>query len=307
MSDNITIKKLLDLDETIFTKMSDITLEATVKEARQAYERKVKSGKREGQAFWSQKLVINDGTGAIVVDFIANKAEEAIPGTAIGKRIRVEDAKTDIYKDERRLARGKVKLLNSEKPPQGGSGVLDSKEDEREYWDHRKDKEQRIITKSAVAKSLIEAGLKWSKAVEKEADGWLGWIYNNEPKKGEEQERVKPERMDHLEKGAAIGKPKEGKKLEENTIEKIETVPGTSLDKVVDKDFDRDKLIKRLGKRFAELFVSGKTKGLGLEEWLTKNYQVKSFLGLSNDYLVEIDSVFDDMFEELQKELGGKK
>jgi len=34
-------------------------------------------------------------------------------------------------------------------------------------------------------------------------------------KKEEEQERVKPERMDHLEKGAQIGKPKEGEKTEE--------------------------------------------------------------------------------------------
>ncbi|MGB2763886.1 MAG: hypothetical protein WBC20_05690 [Candidatus Aminicenantaceae bacterium] len=31
-------------------------------------------------------------------------------------------------------------------------------------------------------------------------------------KKEEEQERIKPERMDHLEKGAKIGKSKEGKK-----------------------------------------------------------------------------------------------
>lgn len=34
-------------------------------------------------------------------------------------------------------------------------------------------------------------------------------------KKEGEQGRVKPERMDHLEKGAEIGKSKEGKKTED--------------------------------------------------------------------------------------------
>ena len=65
-------------------------------------------------------------------------------------------------------------------------------------------------------------------------------------------------------------------------------------------------MIRRLNRRFAELFVSKKTKGLGLEEWLTKCYEVKAFAELSDDYLVEIDGVFDDMFGELAKELGGK-
>jgi len=289
MSDNITIKKLLDLDETIFTKMSDITLEATVKEVRQAYERKVKSGKREGQPFYSQKLVINDGTGDIVVDFIANKTEQTIPKTAVGKRIKIEDAKTDIYKDERRLARGKVSLLNGQHIPgtleeavtlangyyivvgPNGKVVKAPEVDERE---------QRLIAGQAVAKSLIEAGRKWGKATEKEFDGWLGKIYNSKPK-------------DELE-------PEAKKKPEENTIERV------GLEGVIDKDFNRDKLIGRLGKRFGAMFVAGKTKGLNLEEWLNKNYKVKSFMALSDDYLVEIDSVFDDMFEALQKELGGK-
>lgn len=36
-------------------------------------------------------------------------------------------------------------------------------------------------------------------------------------KKEEEQERIKPERMDYLEKGAKIGKSKEGKKTKNKT------------------------------------------------------------------------------------------
>lgn len=276
MSDNITIKKLLDLDEAFFTKMSDITLDATVKQVGQAYERKVKSGKREGQSFYSQKLTVNDGTGDIVVDFIANKAEQTIPRTAVGKRIKIEDAKTDIYKDERRLARGKVSLLNGQGVSPRETPVLangyyivvgpNGKVVKAPEVD---EKEQRIIAGQAVAKSLIEAGRKWSKAVEKEADGWLGWIYNS--------------------------KPEDESKLEPPKFKKPEPAETEGLVKVMDKDFDRDKLIAKLGKQFGALFVAGKTKGLNLEEWLNKNYEVKSFMALSDDYLVELDSVFNDM------------
>jgi len=35
LSDNITIKELLDLSEGIFARMSDITLEASIKEVRE--------------------------------------------------------------------------------------------------------------------------------------------------------------------------------------------------------------------------------------------------------------------------------
>lgn len=269
MSEQITIKELLDLKQILFTTMSDITLEATVKEVRQAYGREVKSGERKGQSFWSQKIIIQDNTGSIVIDYIAGKMEDTVPQTAIGKKIRIEKAKTDIYKDERRLARGKVTLLESAKQPSGGNGY-DTLPDgravvSREVWEAK----DRLITKTAITKSLIEAGRKWGKAVEKEADGWLGWVYNSKP---EDESNLKP---------PEFKKPKPA-----------ET---EGLVKVMDKDFNRDQLIKRLGKRFAELFVGGKTKGLGLEEWLSKNYEVKSFMGLSDDYLVELDTVFNDM------------
>lgn len=288
MSDNsITIKKLLDLDESIFTKMSEITLEAVIKEAKAVYERKVKTGKRKGETFWSQKVAIDDGTGTIVLDLITEKAEDAIPRTAVGKKIRIEKAKADIYKDERRLARGKVSFMNGQRAPSGGVESLADG-----YYivmgPNGKvlrapavvEKEQRLIAGQAVAKSLIEAGRKWGKATENEFDGWLEKIYGSKAKDGLES------------------KPREK--------EKSEAKKQDEFDKLNDPDFDRDKLIRRLSRRFAELFVSKKTKGLGLEEWLTKNYEVKAFAALSDDYLVEIDSVFDDMFEELAKELGGK-
>jgi len=274
---SITIKKLLDADEDIFITQSNITLEATVKQVGQAYERKVKSGKREGQPFWSQKLTVNDGTGDIVVDFIANKAEQTIPKTAVGKRIKIEDAKTDIYKDERRLARGKVSLLNGQRVSSEDATVLADNyyivvgPNGKIVLNPVVDVQKRAqLLREGIAKSFVEATQKWNKTIEKQAQESFLWVVGKDVPKNE-------------------SKPEPKKKPEENTIEKIE------LDKVVDKDFDRDKLIKRLGKRFAELFVSGKTKGLGLEEWLTKNYEVKSWMALSDDYLVEIDSVFDDM------------
>jgi len=277
MSDNsITIKKLLDLDESIFTKMSDITLEAIIKEAKSVYERKVKTGKRKGETFWSQKVAIDDGTGTIVLDLITEKAEDAIPRTAVGKKIRIEKAKADIYKDERRLARGKVSFLNGQRVPSGGVESLADG-----YYiiigPNGKvlrapavvEKEQRLIAGQAVAKSLIEAGRKWNKATENEFDGWLEKIYGSKAKDGLES------------------KPQEK--------EKSKATKQDEFDKLNDPDFNRDKLIGRLGKRFGELFVAGKTKGLNLEEWLSKNYEVKSFIALSDDYLVELDSVLDDM------------
>jgi len=192
MSDNITIKELLDLQEKFFAGQSGITLEATIKEARQAYERRVKSGEREGQVFWSQKLLIDDGTGSIVVDYIAGNEEDTVPKTAVGRKVRVEDAKTDVYKSERRLARGRLIPLNNENPSQGEMDDSNSKtafiEDEREYWDHRKDKEQRIITKSALAKSLIEAGRKWGKPAEKELNSWFKCVMDGVEVKEENTE-----------------------------------------------------------------------------------------------------------------------
>jgi len=281
MSDNITIKKLLDLDETIFTKMSDITLEATITLALKPKNVKGSKDNRKWD-FWSQFGVINDGTADIGCDLKTDKAENAFTK---GMKIKVEKAETDIYKDkngktQRKLTKGKVVALTKKaaEPAKNNNGYETLSDGRtvvsREVWE----KKDNRISRLSLAMKYIEAG-KTFKQAEKDANNWVNWIYQLDEKPKDE--------------------PKPEKKPEENVIEKV------GLEGVIDKDFDRDKLIQRLGKRFAELFVSGKTKGLGLEEWLTKNYKVKSFMALSDDYLVELDSVFDDMFEELQKELGG--
>lgn len=296
---SITIKKLLDVDEDIFINQSNITLDATVKQVGQVNERKVKSGSRAGEPFWSQKLTIQDSTGAIVVDYIANKAEEAIPKTAIGLKVRVEGAKTDIYKDERRLARGKVTLLESAKPPQGGTGESSSIKDGyyvvvgpngKIVLNPVVDVQKRAqLLREGIAKSFIEATQKWNKTIEKQAQEAHLWVVGKDFRKEATDIIVKP----LIEAGQKWSEAEKKEKSEENKIEKREAIG--QFNQLNDPNFNRADLIKQLGKRFGTLFVAGKTKGLNLEEWLTKNYEVKSFMGLSDDYLVELDTVFNDM------------
>ena len=40
----------------------------------------------------------------------------------------------------------------------------------------------KTITRSAICKSLIERGEKWSPAVQAEAEAWLAWVENRAPK-----------------------------------------------------------------------------------------------------------------------------
>lgn len=274
---SITIKKLLDVDEDFFINQSNITLEATVKQVGQAYERKVKEGKRKGQPFWSQKLTINDGTGAIVVDFIANKAEQTIPKTAVGKRIKIEDAKTDIYKDERRLARGKVTLLNGQHITPKETAVLangyyvvvgpNGKVVKAPEVDER---EQRLIAGQAVAKSLIEAGRKWGKAVEKEADGWLGWIYNSKPK----------------------DEPKPEKKPEEKSTKKEE------FDEIMDEKFDRDRIKTEIAQLWGRAFKAKQVRG-DISKWISENFEGKhSLLTFDDSEMIEARNKLKELIEE---------
>jgi len=174
-TDKVTIKELLDLDQKWFVGQEIKHLEATI-------DLVLKPREVQGQKgiFWSQFIVIKDNTDKIGFDLTSNSKNETIPTSAKDRQIIVKGARGVVYKDkknetQRKLSRGVYKLLDSEKPPQK-SDVPDPKDDERQYWDHRKDKEQRIITKSALAKSLIEAGRKWGKPAQKEADGWYEWV-----------------------------------------------------------------------------------------------------------------------------------
>lgn len=281
MSDNsITIKKLLDLDESIFTKMSDITLEASITLALKPKNVKGSKGDRKWD-FWSQFSVINDGTADIGCDLKTDKAENAFTK---GMKIKIEKAETDIYKDkngkmQRKLTKGKVTCLNGQRVSSGGTATpangyyIVVGPNGKIVLNPQVDKQKRLqLLREGIAKSFIEATQKWNKTIEKQAQESFAWV-------------------------AGKDKPKEEPKPEPTPIDHMESTKNLTdqFHKLNDPNFNRDKLIGRLGKRFGELFVAGKTKGLNLEEWLSKNYEVKSFMGLSDDYLVEIDSVLDDM------------
>ncbi|GAJ22779.1 unnamed protein product [marine sediment metagenome] len=65
MSENVSIKELLGLKEKFFVGQTNITVEGTLKKVLQAAERKGTGGRPD---FWSQFLVVEDGTGSIGVD-----------------------------------------------------------------------------------------------------------------------------------------------------------------------------------------------------------------------------------------------
>jgi len=283
MSDNITIKELLDLSEGIFAKMSDITLEASIKEVRQAYERTVKSGDRAGETFYSQKLVIDDGTGSIVVDFIAGTKENIIPKTAVGRRVSVEGAKTDVYKGERRLARGK--LIPLEPLKEEASGVSDPKQEERDYWDNKQKRQGREITRIALAKSLIAAG--WTMAgteTKKEADRWFEWV------------------MDGVKEEVQEAKKEEPKSEESNEIAKVEVED----EKETPQRAALRKTFHSLKNQLTKVgFWNGEDKeDSDYRNWLDDEFQVPSSSYLDDK---EMEKGIKIMAKWLNKEMAKKK
>ncbi len=271
MSEQITIQDLLDLQGKFFAGQSGITLEATIKETRQAYERKVKSGDRAGEIFYSQKLVIDDGTGSIVVDFIAGTKEEIIPNTAVGRRVKIEDAKTDIYKGERRLVRGKLTPLDStaDSTP-SGAGVSDPKQEERDYWDSKQDRKGREISRCALAKEYIRAGKYPNKDTIKEANTWAEWVANG-AKMEEEPKSEEPNEIDQAEL------PEEtSAKIDKSSNEIKETPKRAAFRKTFHSL--RDQLVK-----MGFWDDDGKKEDSDYRIWLDDEFQVPSSSYLSDE------------------------
>ena len=185
--EKFTIKEILDYPDKVFTSLSGISLQGTL---RYVGKEENKKGTKDGRAydFWGQFIVIEDDTGKIGARKSGDTKEDVFPQSAKGKQVTVEGAKTTIYKDnkgemQRKLTGGKISLS---KQPKGESkdtslGVAregyDRLEDgrsvvSREEW-ARKD---RTITRVAVVKSLIEAGKKPDPDTIDEADEWCSWI-----------------------------------------------------------------------------------------------------------------------------------
>ncbi|GAI87421.1 unnamed protein product [marine sediment metagenome] len=181
--EKFTIQEILDYPDKVFTSLSGISLTGTLKYVGEGRELKGTKG-----TFVSQFIVIEDDTGKIGADKTGDTKEDVFPQSAKGKQVAVEGAKTKIYEDknkkmERKLTRGKISLSEQ---PKGGS--KDTQGVAREGYDRLPDeryvvsreewaKKDRIITRVAVVKSLIEAGKKPSPDAIDEANVWFDWIY----------------------------------------------------------------------------------------------------------------------------------
>lgn len=210
MSDKITIKELLDLDQKWFVGQVIEHLEATIELVLKPREVKGQKG-----SFWSQFLVIKDKTGKIGLDFTANSEDNMIPASAKGKAILVEAAKGTTYPDknketQRKLSRGRITVnkVQEESKTDSNNGYETLTDGRtvvsREVWE----KKDRTITRIALAKSLIEAGRKWNKICQAEADGWFGWIMDN--KEPEAKEAIEPKETKETSERAALRKTWQG-------------------------------------------------------------------------------------------------
>ncbi|NVM22876.1 MAG: hypothetical protein HWN68_13975 [Desulfobacterales bacterium] len=281
MSDNFTIKELLDYDLKAFKMFSDISLEATVTRALKAKERK---GTKDGRDyhFFSQFVVINDGTADIGLDFTVGRVEETL---AKGNKIRIEKAKAAIYQDkndktQRKLTKGKITVLNgTEKIPEnlletdgyyivvGPNGkVVVSPEVLR--------KRDKVITRAAVAKSMIENGWRLTELLEPPKDGdterefeaWVKLIY----KKIQEEPKPKPRKAPPKEKN-----------------EKKEEEP---------EDLDRDQLVGRFSKLVTEGFVKKKfTVDFPVTKWLQQRFNKLNHKDLTDDELAKAVSMLREI------------
>jgi len=284
MAEKITIKELLNLDQKWFVGQVIEHLEATIDFILKPREVKGQKG-----TFWSQFIVIKDTTGKIGLDFTAGSEDETIPTSAKGRQVMVEGAKGTVYQDknnetQRKLSRGKVKLLDTEKPSQGGMGESSPKEDERQYWDHRKDKEQKIITKSALAKSLIESGRKWNKMTQKEADSWFAWIMAEIEIKKKDQEL---------------------KSEESNEISQAELPEESPQRAALRKTFHglRSQLVK-IGYWNDKDIIGGEEVENDYRNWLDKEFEVPSSTYLTNE---EMEKGIKIMAEWLNMEIAKQK
>jgi len=268
LSENVSIKELLGLKEKFFVGQTNIAVEGTLKKVLQAAERKGTGGRPD---FWSQFLVVEDGTGSIGVDLTAGKAEDTIPESAKGSRVRIENGKGAVYPDksgktQRKLTKGKVTLL-------GPAGAPKLQPDNGEPKLLR-------TYKLALAQALIRAGSQWSKETEKEAEAWVGWIYQPLESKGALPEGPK-EKGDQKEKRLAPEKK-----------------TGGDLLKAADEEFDRGKEEASLGRLYVEAYQAKLfNQDYELSQWLEENFHKKSLTALTDDELITAVCLLQDMLK----------
>lgn len=298
MSEGVTIKELLDLSESIFSKMSDITLGVTVTVAMKVREVK---GSKDGRDyhFWSQFVVVEDGTAGIGMDLTMSKAEEAL---AKGMKIEVEKAKTATYEDKdgktwRKLTKAKVSIIEGtiqkEKPRDEKKEPQATDSLRADYYTIFGPNDKvvvhpdvmcwngRLKVKTAIAKSFIGAGKLFDK-VKLEAETWLDWIYSN------------VELTEQPEKSKGNSKTKKKKDNPESKDKEKKTAKPLSDDVTP----IGDEVMGRIGRLYVKAYQAGKfKKDFELADWLNQNWEKKSLLALTETELKEAEKELKKMVE----------
>lgn len=298
MSEQVTIKELLELPEKFFEGQSDIVLEATITVAMKPREVKGSTGGRDYH-FWSQFVVIKDNTAGIGMDWTMSKAEEALTK---GMKVRVDKARTATYEDKdgktwRKLTKGKVIVL-------GGSGREKESEKSR---DEKKESQvtdnlktsyytifgpndkvvthpdillarQMLITRTAIAKSFIEQG-KHLDMHKKECEEWVKWIYGEGIVTAKKESKTKKTKDNP---GKKKDKPKEEKKTAKPLSDDVTPIG--------------DEVMGRIGRLYVKAYQKGCFKPkFELADWLNQNWKKKSLLTLSAEELKEAEKELTEM------------
>lgn len=212
--------------------------------------------------------------------------DKTLPQSAKGKKVKVEGATTDTYKDKegkiKRVLKGRVSLLGGqvEKTSSGGNGKegYDGLPDgrfvvSREEWA----KKDRTLTRVAIVKSLIEVGKHPDPDTIEEAVQWFAWVYYSEDKEPE------------------IEKPKEKKKTKSSRK--------NSVEQTVDKDFSRKKMENNLLKLYTQacklkLFDTN----YDLSKWMDEQFEKKTVGSLADDQIVDAVRLMGEKIKEKEKE-----
>ena len=285
MSEKFTIKEILDYPDKIYNSLSDINLEGTLTVVMKSKQMK---RKKDNQIFFAQFLVIKDDTGEIGINIAVGEEKLLFEELAKGKQVKVEGATTSTYKDKngkiQRVLKGKVSLLETgtkesisnvprgySQMPEGGHQYVVS----QEVWEKR----NRILTRIAIVKSLIESKREYSADLVDEADAWFDWVcWSGDKEPNSEKKEIKSERKDK-------------KKTNKSPIETV-----------INENFDRKKMETELLKSYTEacklkLFDTN----YDLSKWMFEQFKKKTVGSLADDQIVDAVRVMNEMIKIKEK------
>lgn len=203
MSEQVTIKELLGLEEKFFKGVEVENLQATIE---MVLKHRDVSGTKDGKpySFKSQFIVITDGEGNnIGVDFTFQNEADALTNNDVGVSINVASAKGDTYINKKGIVQKKLtkakfdlsrNMAQEESKPSGEDKpravIKGGKKEDQAYWDSR----NRVITRTAIAKSMLEGGRKLvkatAKAIETELETWYDLVMKEGTKNSTEKKQL---------------------------------------------------------------------------------------------------------------------